>query len=182
MVLTDLGASFLPFARRALEVLDAGVESARQAQVGQRGRVSIGVLESLSGSFLGPALARFHAEHPEVEVLVRAGRHEQLVELFHDAVIRLALLAWPSHDVLTGDVEVLLTLREPVVLAAAPASPAGAAAVGRRADRLRDGAGAGPAVPAAALVDEPAAGRREPGRARPAESWTCRWTPAARWC
>ena len=123
VVLTDLGASFLPFARRALEVLDAGVESARQAQVGQRGRVSIGVLESLSGSFLGPAVARFHAEHPDVEVLVRAGRHEQLVELFHDAVIRLALLAWPSHDVLTGDVEVLLTLREPAVLAAAPGHP-----------------------------------------------------------
>jgi DNA-binding transcriptional LysR family regulator len=123
VVLTDLGASFLPFARRALEVLDAGVESARQAQVGQRGRVSIGVLESLSGSFLGPALARFHAAHPEVEVLVRAGRHEQLVELFHDAVIRLALLAWPSHDVMTGDVDVLLTLREPAVLVAAPGHP-----------------------------------------------------------
>jgi len=123
VVLTDLGASFLPFARRALEVLDAGVESARQARIGQRGRVSIGVLESLSGSFLGPALARFHAAHPEVEVLVRAGRHEQLVELFHDAVVRLALLAWPSHDVLTGDVEVLLTLREPAVLAASPSHP-----------------------------------------------------------
>jgi DNA-binding transcriptional LysR family regulator len=123
VVLTDLGASFLPFARRALEVLDAGVESARQAQVGQRGRVSIGVLESLSGSFLGPALARFHAAHPEVEVLVRAGRHEQLVELFHDAVIRLALLAWPSHDVMTGDVDVLLTVREPAVLVAAPGHP-----------------------------------------------------------
>jgi DNA-binding transcriptional LysR family regulator len=123
VALTDLGASFLPFARRALEVLDAGIEVSRQARVGQRGRVSIGVLESLSGSFLGPALARFHAAHPDVDVLVRAGRHEQLVELFHDAVIRLALLAWPSHDVLTGDVEVLLRLREPVVLAAAPAHP-----------------------------------------------------------
>jgi DNA-binding transcriptional LysR family regulator len=123
VTLTDLGASFLPFARRAREVLDAGVEAARQAQVGQRGQVSIGVLESLSGSFLGPALGQFHAAHPDVEVLVRAGRHEQLVELFHDAVIRLALLAWPSHDVLTGDVEVLLMLREPVVLAAAPTHP-----------------------------------------------------------
>jgi DNA-binding transcriptional LysR family regulator len=120
VVLTDLGASFLPFARRAVEVLDAGVEAARQAQVGQRGQVSIGVLESLSGSFFGPALARFHADHPEVEVLVRAGRQQQLVELFHDAVVRLVLLAWPSHDVLTGEVEVLLTLREPVVLVAAP--------------------------------------------------------------
>jgi LysR family transcriptional regulator, low CO2-responsive transcriptional regulator len=123
VALTDLGVSFLPFARRAVEVLDAGVEAARQAQVGQRGRVSIGVLESLSGSFLGPAVAQFHAAHPDVEVLVRAGRHEQLVELFHDAVVRLVLLAWPSHDVLTGEVEVLLRIREPVVLVAAAGHP-----------------------------------------------------------
>jgi len=123
VALTDLGASFLPFARRALEVLDAGVEATRQVQVGQRGRVSIGVLESLSGSFLGPAVARFHAEHPDVECLIRAGRQDQLVELLYDAVIRLAVLVWPSHDVLAGDVEVLLMLRETVVLAAAPSHP-----------------------------------------------------------
>src|SRR5207253_3122144 len=72
--LTDLGASFLPYARRSLELLDAGVEAARQAQAGARGRATIGVLESLSGSFLGPALAEFHASHPGVEVLARAGR------------------------------------------------------------------------------------------------------------
>jgi DNA-binding transcriptional LysR family regulator len=123
VALTDLGTSFLPFARRALDVLDAGVEAARQAQIGQRGRVSIGVLESLSGSFLGPAVARFHAEHPDVDVLVRAGRQEQLVELLHDAVIRLAILVWPSYGVQTGDVDVLLSLREPVVLAGAPTHP-----------------------------------------------------------
>src|SRR5690242_15804824 len=59
--LSDLGASFLPFAVRALEVLDAGIDAARQTQSGERGRVTLGVLESLSGSFLGPALASFHA-------------------------------------------------------------------------------------------------------------------------
>src|SRR6266536_2182603 len=93
IALTDLGASFLPFARRALDVLDAGVEAARQVTVGQRGQVSIGVLESLSGSFLGPALADFHASHPEVDVLVRAGRQANLVKLLLDGVIGLALIA-----------------------------------------------------------------------------------------
>ncbi|HNP72270.1 MAG TPA: LysR family transcriptional regulator, partial [Kouleothrix sp.] len=34
VALTDLGASFLPFARRALEVLDAGVAAAREAHAG----------------------------------------------------------------------------------------------------------------------------------------------------
>jgi DNA-binding transcriptional LysR family regulator len=118
--LTDLGHSFLPYARRALDVLDAGVEAARQAQGGQRGRVSIGALESLSGSFLGPTLAGFYAAHPDVDVLVRAGRQAELIELLLDGVIGLALLAAPIVGALAADLDVLLTMREPVVLATAP--------------------------------------------------------------
>lgn len=121
--LTDLGASFLPYACRALLALEDGVTAARQARAGQRGRVAIGVLESLSGSFLGPALARYHAAHPAVDLLVRAGRHEPLVELLVDGVISLALIAWPCPEAHTAGLEVLLTLREPVVLVAAPAHP-----------------------------------------------------------
>ena len=118
--LTDLGASFLPYARRALEVLEAGVEAARQSQSGERGRATIGVLESLSGSFLGPALAGFHASHLGVEVLVRAGRQPQLVELLLDGVVSMALLAWPCPEPLAHELTVLLTLRERTVLVAAP--------------------------------------------------------------
>ncbi|HMQ34963.1 MAG TPA: LysR family transcriptional regulator [Chloroflexaceae bacterium] len=123
VALTDLGLSFLPYARRALEVLEAGVAAARQAQAGQRGQVTIGVLESLSGSFLGPALAGFHAAHPQVDVLVRAGRHEQLVELLRDGVVAMALLAWPCPESLALPLEVLLALRERVLLVAAPQHP-----------------------------------------------------------
>ncbi len=131
--LTDLGHSFLPYARRALDILDAGVEAARQAQLGQRGRVAIGVLESLSGSFLGPTLARFHASHPDVDVLVRAGRQAELVELLLDGVIGLALLASPLVGTIAADVEILLTIDEPVVLATAPTHP-----LARRAPASQD--------------------------------------------
>jgi DNA-binding transcriptional LysR family regulator len=123
VTLTDLGASFLPYARRALEVLEAGVDAARQAQAGQRGRVTIGALESLAGAFLGPAVAEFHRDHPEVEILVRSGRHEQLIELLLDGVIGLALIAWPCADTLTTDLEPLLELRERVPFVAAPDHP-----------------------------------------------------------
>jgi DNA-binding transcriptional LysR family regulator len=123
IVLTDLGLSFLPYARRALDVLDAGVAAAQQAQAGQRGQVTIGVLESLSGSFLGPALATFHAAYPQVAVLVRSGRHEQMVELLRDGVITLALLAWPCPESLSLPLEVLLPLHERVILVAAPQHP-----------------------------------------------------------
>jgi LysR family transcriptional regulator, low CO2-responsive transcriptional regulator len=121
--LTDLGASFLPFAVRALEVLTAGVEAARETRSGQRGRVTLGVLESLSGSFLGPALAGFHASHPGVDVLVRAGRHPQLMQLLLDGVVSLALVAWPCPEALVTELSQLLTLRERVVLVAAPSHP-----------------------------------------------------------
>jgi DNA-binding transcriptional LysR family regulator len=123
VALTDLGLSFLPYARRALDILDAGVAAARQAQAGQRGQVTIGVLESLSGGFLGPALATFHAAYPEVAVLIRAGRHEQVVELLRDGVVALALLAWPCPESLTLPLEVLLPLHERVLLVAAPQHP-----------------------------------------------------------
>src|SRR5262245_13356190 len=121
VVLTDLGVCFLPYARRALEVLDAGVEAVRESRVGERGRVALGVLESLSGAFLGPALAAFHAAHPRVDVLVRAGRQEQLVELLLDGVVGLALIAGPTPDAL--ELEELLALRERVVLVAAAGHP-----------------------------------------------------------
>jgi DNA-binding transcriptional LysR family regulator len=121
--LTDLGSSFLPYARRALAVLAEGVAAAQQAQAGQRGRATIGVLESLSGSFLGPALAAFHRAHPQVEVLVRAGRHEQIVELLLDGVIGMALISWPCADSLETELEVIFALRERVVLVAAPTHP-----------------------------------------------------------
>jgi DNA-binding transcriptional LysR family regulator len=123
VALTDLGTSFLPFARRALDVLEAGVGAARQAQVGERGKVSIGVLESLSGSFLGPILAGFHDGRPGVDLLVRAGRQAELVELLLDGVIGLALLAEPLLEPLASEVEVLIGLREPVVLVASPSHP-----------------------------------------------------------
>jgi DNA-binding transcriptional LysR family regulator len=121
--LTDLGASFLPYARRALEVLDAGVEVGRQSQAGERGRVTIGILESLSGTFLGPVLAGFHSAYPGVEVLVRAGRHPQLMELLLDGVVSMAIVAWPCPEAVATELAVLLRLSERVVLAAAPRHP-----------------------------------------------------------
>jgi DNA-binding transcriptional LysR family regulator len=121
--LTDLGASFLPFARRALNILEAGVETARQTHHGARGRATLGVLESLSGSFLGPALAGFHATNPDVEITVRAGRHPQLMELLLDGVVSLAIVAWPCPESLAIELTPLLHLCERVVLVAAPNHP-----------------------------------------------------------
>lgn len=141
VALTDLGASFLPYARRAIEVLDAGVETARQSRAGHLGRVSIGALESLSGPLLGPLLGQFHREHPLVEVLVRSGRHEPIVELLRDGVIGLALIIWPCPESIATELDPLLMLREPVTLSVAPGHPL---ATGGPADSARVAAEARP--------------------------------------
>lgn len=79
VMLSDRGAAFLPYTRRALEVLREGVEMGERAEGGAAGRVTLAALESLSGYFLGPVIARYRAEHPDVSVAVRAGNHESVV-------------------------------------------------------------------------------------------------------
>src|SRR5438045_8274641 len=79
--LTALGESFLPYARRALEVLREGAEASRLAQVGERGSVRIGVLGSLAGGLVGPALAVFVRGRPRAECHGRSGDHEFLLQL-----------------------------------------------------------------------------------------------------
>jgi DNA-binding transcriptional LysR family regulator len=115
--LTALGASFLPYARRAIEVLAEGAAAAREAQAGQRGRLTIGVLGSLAGCFIAPTLAQFQRGHPQIECYVRAGSHQRMVDLLCDGVVELGLIAWPCLDPLSVELTVLLKIREPVILA-----------------------------------------------------------------
>lgn len=113
LTITELGESFLPYARRVLSVLAEGVEAAQLTQAGQRGRLTLGVIESLTGGVLAEALARFHATHPQVSLFVRAGHSDQIVEMLEDGVVKLGLLAWPIFGV---DLVPLLRFREPLVL------------------------------------------------------------------
>src|SRR5260221_14717067 len=48
--LTDMGQTFLPYAQRTIAVLTEGVEVARLAEHGQRGRLTFGGLSSLAGA------------------------------------------------------------------------------------------------------------------------------------
>jgi DNA-binding transcriptional LysR family regulator len=123
VALTALGESFLPFARRALEVLGEGVEAARLAQVGQRGRVRLGTLASLAGGLVGPALGAFVRANPQVECFVRAGDHERIVALLLDGIVDLGVVTWPCTEAAAADLQPVLLFHEPVVLVARPGHP-----------------------------------------------------------
>ena len=100
VAITALGESFLPFARRTLDLVAEGVATARLTQEGRRGRVTLGVLGSLAGALAGPALAKLTATHPDVDCLVRSGDHESMLTLLLDGIVELALVAWPCPPAL----------------------------------------------------------------------------------
>lgn len=123
VALTALGQTFLPYARRTIEVLTEGVEMARQSQGGQRGRVTYGGLYSLSGALVGPAVAHFHAAHPYVELSVRSGEHELVADWLRDRIVELGLVVYPCPESAMIAMQPLLRLREPVVLVVGAVHP-----------------------------------------------------------
>ena len=138
VTLSDRGAAFLPYARRALEVLREGIEMGDRAEAGTAGRVTLAALESLSGYFLGPVIARYREQHPDVSVAVRAGNHESLLALMRDGIARLGLIVWPADAPRDLPLRPILALRESVVLVAATSHPLARRAAVTTADLLRD--------------------------------------------
>jgi LysR family transcriptional regulator, low CO2-responsive transcriptional regulator len=135
VVLTERGVSFLPHVRRMLAALHDGLEAAR-SDSGSQGRLTVGVLRSLTGDLLGPALSRFHALFPEIECDAREGDHWQLVELLADNVIELGLICWPVQDPLLADMTRIFTMREPMILTVHRQHPLAARKVIDRAELL----------------------------------------------
>ena len=118
--LTEQGRAFLPYARRVLEVMDEGREAAREAREGRRGRVTLGAPESLARGFLVSAISRFRSSHPEVDVFVKAGHSDQVVEMLHDGVARLGLITGSCPN---DGLAILCRFREPLVAVAHPGHP-----------------------------------------------------------
>ncbi|MFL5391561.1 MAG: LysR family transcriptional regulator [Myxococcales bacterium] len=120
VTLTPTGESFLPYARRALEIVREGADAARLAQTGERGRIRLGALGSLAGGLLGPALAEFMRKNPAIDCTLRSGDHEFLLEMLLDGIVELAMIAWPCGGSLAAELTPLFLFREPVVLVAHP--------------------------------------------------------------
>jgi DNA-binding transcriptional LysR family regulator len=112
IVLTELGESFLPYARRALAVLTEGIEAVQGMQTGAHGRVTVGTIQSLAGGFLASSIQRFHSAYPQVEFFVRTGHSDQVVEMLYDGLVKLGLISWPFFNL---DLKLLQHFREPLV-------------------------------------------------------------------
>ena len=114
--LTAAGARLLPQAERVLRAL----EDARRAVLDDgtpRGPLCLGALETTTAIRLGPALRRFVAAHPAVDLTLRTGTTAELLERVLAQEVEGAFLCGPvAHPAL----EAAPVWEEELVLLAAP--------------------------------------------------------------
>ena len=115
MRLTEDGRAWVPYAQRALRALGDGLEALDQLRTGSAGHLVIGSAPAISTYVLPPLLERFVAEHPRVEVSVRTGHSEEVLELVLRDEVQVGLGRALRHP----DIEHLPFYKEDVVLVCA---------------------------------------------------------------
>lgn len=91
--LTAAGAALLPRARAALAAVDEGRRAVAEVMGLTAGSVRIGAGATVCTYYLPRTLARFRARHPDVQIRLREGVQEELVEAVHAGELDLAILA-----------------------------------------------------------------------------------------
>jgi DNA-binding transcriptional LysR family regulator len=99
VVLTSAGERFLAHAERALASVDAGRTALEELGGQPRGAVALGSQPTIGAYALPEALARFHAEQPEVVLRLREGSAESIEERLASGELDLGLLNLPVRRV-----------------------------------------------------------------------------------
>src|SRR5438477_9210340 len=119
MRLTDAGRAWVPFAERALRALSDGREALAQVMTASAGHLMIAAAPAVSTYVLPELLERFVAAHPRVEVSVRTGHSEDVVELVLRDEVQIGLGRAIRHP----DLELRPFHTEDLVLVCAPDHP-----------------------------------------------------------
>jgi len=97
MKLTQAGESFLPYAVRALDSLTDGRMQVNALERGGAGRLAIGAAPAVSTYVLPGWLKRFAQSHPRVEVRVRTGHSEEMLDLVLREQVDVGLVRALQH-------------------------------------------------------------------------------------
>lgn len=114
VALTQAGEALLPWAKRVLADVDGARAEVRDLAGLARGRLSVGATPSLTTVVLPRLLARFHAEHPGVELVLHEAGSRVLLERLERGEIELALVILPASEETFATTPLL---REELVLA-----------------------------------------------------------------
>jgi len=89
---TEAGRAYLPYAERALQAAAEGRDALAALARGETGRVSVGASPAVSTYTLPTIIKRFSERHPGVQVTVRTGHSEEMLELIKRDEIAVGLL------------------------------------------------------------------------------------------
>ena len=100
--LTDAGRSYLRYAHRALAALNAGRETVSEIASGSAGRLAIGAAPAVSTYVLPAVLHHFQKTHPRVQLAVRSGHSEDVLEMVLREEVELGLMRPIGHPDVTS--------------------------------------------------------------------------------
>ncbi len=89
---TEAGRAFLPYAERALQAVADGRVLLAELERGAAGHVALGASPAVSTYMLPTILKRFSESHPGVQVTLRTGHSEEMLELVKRDEVAVGLL------------------------------------------------------------------------------------------
>jgi DNA-binding transcriptional LysR family regulator len=116
MRLTDAGRAFLPFAERATQAVREGREAIVELNSASAGHLVIASAPAVSTYVLPPLLERFAAAHPRVEVAVRTGHSEEVLQMVLKSEVQLGL----GRELRHHDIDLIPFYEEELGLMVAP--------------------------------------------------------------
>lgn len=119
--LTEAGRALLVEARRTLTTAAAARDAVAAVQGLLRGRLAVGTLQCVCRVDLPTSLARFKAAHPGVEIWLRHGESNELIEQVRSGRLDVAFTSSPQRC--PDGVTVSPLASVPLALACGPAHP-----------------------------------------------------------
>ncbi|MFH8798947.1 LysR family transcriptional regulator [Streptomyces sp. NPDC017936] len=105
---TGAGAAFVAAARECLAAADRAVTDAAAAAGVVRGRLAVGVIVTAAAVDVPELLQRYRARYPEVRVVLRSGRSDDLVAALRAGDLDIAFLGLPEGERPSGVETVVL--------------------------------------------------------------------------
>jgi DNA-binding transcriptional LysR family regulator len=113
---TEAGKALLPYAQRALHAVAEGRDLVREVARGSAGELALGAAPAVSTYVLPVVLERYHAAHPNVQLAVRTGHSEEVLELVLRSEVELGLVRALRHP----DIESIPLYEDELVLVCHP--------------------------------------------------------------
>jgi DNA-binding transcriptional LysR family regulator len=100
--LTEAGRALLPHAERVITAVAAGRRAVGDVLSGSGGRLTIGAAPAVSTYVLPAVLHRFQSEHPLVQLSVRSGHSEEVLEMVLREEVDVGLMRPIQHAEVTS--------------------------------------------------------------------------------